>query len=80
MVMQNNTTKKHLNKTNMKKAAVEWFFNELQRMQYFIGNDMLEAFKQAKEMEKQQIKDAWKDGYGGDTHDENDYFDKNYGK
>ena len=39
----------------MKQTAVEWFFNELQRMQYFIGNDMLEAFKQAKEMEKEQI-------------------------
>ena len=38
----------------MKQTAVEWFFNELQRMQYFIGNDMLEAYKQAKEMEKQQ--------------------------
>ena len=36
----------------MKQTAVEWFFNELQRMQYFIGNDMLEAYKQAKEMEK----------------------------
>ena len=42
-----------------KDTAVEWFFNELQRMQYFIGNDMLEAYKQAKEMEKQQIIDAW---------------------
>jgi hypothetical protein len=42
----------------MEKTSVEWFFNELQRMQYFIGNDMLEAYKQAKEMEKQQIIDA----------------------
>jgi len=39
-------------------TGVEWFFNELQRMQYFIGNDMLEAYKQAKEMEKQNIIDA----------------------
>ena len=39
----------------MEKTSVEWFFNELQRMQYFIGNDMLEAYKQAKEMEKQQM-------------------------
>ena len=45
----------------MKQTAVEWFFNELQRMQYFIGNDMLEAYKQAKEMEKQQIINAYKD-------------------
>ena len=46
----------------MEKTAVEWFFNELQRMQYFIGNDMLEAYKQAKEMEKQQIIDAYING------------------
>jgi len=43
----------------MEKTAVEWFFNELQRMQYFIGNDMLEAYKQAKEMEKQQLIDFY---------------------
>jgi hypothetical protein len=36
-------------------TAVEWFLNELEKRQYFIGNDMLEAYKQAKEMEKQQI-------------------------
>lgn len=46
----------------MEKTAVEWFFNELQRMQYFIGNDMLEAYKQAKEMEKEQIIDAYING------------------
>ena len=40
-------------------TGVDWFFNELQRMQYFIGNDMLEAYKQAKEMEKQQIIDTY---------------------
>ena len=43
----------------MKQTAVEWFFSELERMQYFIGNDMLQAYKQAKEMEKQQIIDAY---------------------
>ena len=43
-------------------TAVEWFFNELQRMQYFIGNDMVEAYNQAKEMEKQQIVDAYDNG------------------
>jgi hypothetical protein len=39
-------------------TSIEWFFNELQRMQYFIGNDMLQAYKQAKEMHKQEIIDA----------------------
>lgn len=42
-----------------KQTSIEWFFNELQRMQYFIGNDMLEAYKQAKEMEKEQLIDFY---------------------
>jgi hypothetical protein len=40
---------------NKQMTAVEWFFSELERMQYFIGNDMLQALKQAKEMEKEQM-------------------------
>ena len=43
-------------------TAVEWLFSELERMQYFIGNDMLEAYKQAKEMEKEQIISAFNNG------------------
>ena len=35
-------------------TAVEWFLTELKRMQYFIGNDMLEAYNQALEMERHQ--------------------------
>ena len=45
-----------------KQTAIEWFFSELERMQYFIGNDMLQAYNQAKEMEKQQIIDAYNEG------------------
>ena len=45
-----------------KETAVEWLFSELERMQYFIGNDMLEAFEKAKAMEKEQIIDAYLDG------------------
>ena len=45
----------------MKKlTAVEWFFNELERQQYFIGNGVYQAFKQAKELEKEQIEDAYR--------------------
>jgi hypothetical protein len=46
----------------MKQTAVELFLKELIKMDYFIGNDMLQAFEQAKEMEKEQIKDAYKFG------------------
>ena len=45
-----------------KETAVEWLFSELERMQYFIGNDMLEAFEKAKAMEKEQIITAYLDG------------------
>ena len=48
---------------NKQQTAVDWFFIELQRMQYFIGNDMLQAYKDAKEMEKLPIIDAWHNGY-----------------
>jgi hypothetical protein len=38
-----------------KQTAVEWLFNWMENNQYFIGNDLLKAIEQAKEMEKQQI-------------------------
>jgi len=49
--------------SNKKQTAVDWFFSELERMQYFIGNDMLQAYKDAKEMDKQQKIDAYNQGY-----------------
>jgi hypothetical protein len=42
----------------MKQTAVEWIFDWMGRNQYFIGNDLLKAFEQAKAMEKEQIKNA----------------------
>jgi hypothetical protein len=49
--------------SNKKQTAVDWFFSELERMQYFIGNDMIQAYKQAKEMEGEQTMDVYKKGY-----------------
>jgi hypothetical protein len=63
-------------------TAVEWFFNELERMQYFIGNDMLEALKQAKEMEKQQIIDAYNNNGWNDEDTRSNaeqYYNETYG-
>jgi len=40
-----------------KTTAVEWLVD-----QYIQGNYMIDVFYQAKEMEKQQIEDAYKDG------------------
>ena len=38
----------------MKQTAVQWFFEWMDNNQYFIGDDLLEAFNQAKEMEHEQ--------------------------
>ncbi len=43
-------------------TAVDLFFNELKRMQYFIGNDMLHPYREANKMLEQQIKDAYNQG------------------
>jgi hypothetical protein len=61
-------------------TAVEFFLTELEKMQYFIGNDMLEAYKQAKEMEKQQIVDAFHHNraIGFFDEDAEKYYNKTY--
>ena len=76
-----------------KLTAVEWFLNELQRMQYFIGNDMLQAYNQALVMEKEQhektalhfsekVLDHIQDdkGWGGGDFEFKNYYNKTYGK
>ena len=49
--------------THKEQAAVEWFFSELERMQYFIGNDMLEAYREAKEIEVKANADYFNRGF-----------------
>jgi hypothetical protein len=47
----------------MKQTAVQWLENELQEY-FFHGNGTLETiWKQAKEMEKKQIIDAYNEGH-----------------
>jgi hypothetical protein len=43
-------------------TAVEWVLDWMDKNQYFIGNDLLKAVEEAKEMEKEQIKDAYLNG------------------
>jgi hypothetical protein len=45
------------------KTAVEWLLDWMGKNQYFIGNDLLKAVDEAKEMEKEQIMDAHYIGY-----------------
>ena len=72
----------------MKQTAVEWLINELKKSKHYqqminevhqnstIVNDILE---QAKEMEKEQIKDSFLKGYVDDLHQPlpDDYYDYN---
>jgi hypothetical protein len=68
----------------MKQTAVEWVLDWMSKNQYFIGNDLLKAVKQAKEMERQQIiqshEDAYLDcGFEYSASDcANDYYNKKF--
>ena len=57
-------------------TVVQWLEKELKKIPFV---NPKEVFEQAKEMEKQQIIDAWKDGYGGDEHSEIEYYTSTYG-
>jgi hypothetical protein len=46
----------------MKQTAVELLLYWMEQNQYFIGNDLLKDAEQAKEIEKQQIIDAYNAG------------------
>lgn len=46
-----------------KQTAVDWLFDQMEQMQYFIGNDLYNAVKEAKEMEKEQMFNYIKKNY-----------------
>ena len=54
------------------KSAVDHLFSELQRMEYYIGNDIYAAYIEAKEMYHKQNMESWDAGYqaGKKTRDE----------
>ena len=47
----------------MKQTAVEFLIDWMSKNEYFIGNDLLKAVEQAKEMEKEQMCDFFREGY-----------------
>ena len=49
-------------------TAVQFLFSELERCQYFIGNDIFHAYKVALEIEKEQIYDAFVEGWGEENN------------
>jgi hypothetical protein len=54
----------------MKQTAVEWLYNRLLYAGYAVNSEWL---KQAKEMEKQQIEDAYTAGESDGDHYEDSY-------
>ena len=61
-ILKNNTTTKPLNQNRMK-TAVEWLEEQIKWR-----TDITDIIEQAKEMEKEQIMDAYLQGqYDGDT-------------
>jgi hypothetical protein len=64
----------------MKQTAVEWFFENLNS--HKIEANANELFEQAKEMEKQQIVDAWNNGVLAETFEMQfeQYYNETYNK
>ena len=65
----------------MKQTAIEWLEKEFVKLEHTIGvhNKMYELIEQAKEMEKQQIIDAYDAGlFDGSMDDVNDRIYKQY--
>ena len=65
-----------------KQTAVEWLVDELE--QHHVKNDIKNTvvYQQAKEMEKEQIEDAYGDGLNAhrvDFCNRNEYYQKTYG-
>ena len=64
-------------------TAVDWLEEELAKnLKTIVVNQdyklMEYLFDEARKMEKQQIKDAWFDGYGGSAHSEDEYYNETY--
>lgn len=68
----------------MKQTAVEFLFSELERMQYFIGNDIYQAYKEALQKEKEQIIESWANkryiDYPYPTKEAEEYYNETYNK
>ena len=62
----------------MKHTAVEWLLKKISSEYRLVPND--DIIEQAKELEKQQIQDAYLDGYCETAEDSQDYYSKTYSK
>jgi hypothetical protein len=61
-----------------KQTAVDWLLDQLLKDGYIERLPVLQ-FQQAKEMEKEQMKDAWDDGLFGKTDNFKQYYNETFG-
>jgi hypothetical protein len=74
----NSTTTKPLNQNKMKQTAVEWLFEQLPTIDKY-DPFYADIFNQAKEMEKEQIKNAWLNSLTkGDYNSADEYYNETY--
>ena len=80
MEEQNNTTMKPLNQNKMKQTAVEWLEKELNYIEENVYTSYINLkIKQALEMEKEQIKDAWINSLTkGDYNSADEYYNETF--
>jgi predicted TIM-barrel fold metal-dependent hydrolase len=56
-------TREEIKKTDKMKTAVEWLIEAMYQETYPFNPKYSKIFEQAKEMEKDNVCDAWDDGY-----------------
>jgi hypothetical protein len=66
-------------------TSIEWLKDWMSKNQYFIGNDLLEVFEQAKQMHKQEIIDAFSRGaaeglFGEGASNKEQYYQETFKK
>jgi hypothetical protein len=60
-------------------TAVEWLEDEFTKTNYLSEDEFYMKFKQAKEMEREQIKDAWLNSLTkGDFNSADEYYNQTY--
>jgi hypothetical protein len=65
--------------SNKKQTAVEWLYDQLEFDDSISMETIHNVFEQAKEMEKQQIIDAWESPYVGDSYfDGKEYYNETF--
>ncbi len=67
----------------MKQIAVEWLVEQLDGERHLTENEIKRVIEQAKEMEKEQIKNAYYTGWADDVEDNRDreaeqYYNETY--